>query len=126
MALNRNVTLDEYEVIAHIADFTTGTPAAYTRAMSKGEVIKVAAVQHGTSAGSTNTITVSINGTAITGGTIPIVAGAAGAVTTTLITNPGITARVDDGDTIGFVSDGAANDGTVPATYIAVMRNRRG
>ena len=127
MALHRNVTLDEVEVPCYFPEITTaaGGVVAYTVSPIKGEIIQLKATQYASTAGTDTVITVAVNTTNITGGTITIPASAAGTVTSTLIDNPGITALVNENDVIRFTSNFAANDSTVPATCSAIIRNRR-
>lgn len=126
MALPNNTTLDEVEAWAYLADVTTGTPAAYTVSPIRGELVRVKATQYATLAGTDNVITVKVNGTTVTGATITMVtAGDAAGDTTEVVIPTGSTVRVNEGDSIGFLSGGEADNATVPAMFTAVIRNRR-
>jgi hypothetical protein len=125
MALPRNSQLGETLAVAHMADITTGTPAGYTTATRKGRIISIKAAAQGTLAGSDTVLTVSINGTNITGGTITLTAGAAGSgYATDLSAVRDGTNLVSEGDKIKFLSDGGSNDSTVACNCIAVISSR--
>ena len=126
MAYPVNHTLDEIEAWAYLADVSTGTPAAFTYAPIRGEIVRVKAVQYATIAGTDCTVVPKINGTAITGGTITLeTTGDAAGDTTEVTISPGSTARVAEGDTISFVSGGECDNATVPCMFTATIRARR-
>jgi hypothetical protein len=125
MAYLNTPVLDEVEAWAYMAD-VTGANVAYTIAPIYGEVVRVKAVRYGTIAGTDNVITVKINGTAITGGTISMetTADAAGDTDEVDIA-PHSTALCDVGSVISFHSGGEADDSTTPCMFCAVIRKRR-
>ena len=82
----------------------------------KGRIVSIKAAAQGTLAGSDTVLTVAINGTNITGGTITLTAGAAGNAYETDLTDLS-TNLVREGDKIRFTSNGGSNDGTVYGGY---------
>ena len=122
----RNTTWDHVNVPCYFADITTGTPAAYTYVPCRGELVGFKLTQYATTATTNTVITPNVNGTAVVGGAITVVAtgDAAGDVTSVFL-SPGTTINVNEGDYIGYTSDGGADDATVPAIVQATIRLRR-
>jgi hypothetical protein len=103
--------------IAILQHWNDGTSIRETR------IVSIKAAAQGTLAGSDTVLTVAINGTYITGGTITLTAAAAGnAYETDLADLTDSTNLVREGDKIRFTSNGGSNDGTVACNCMAVIR----
>ena len=92
-----------------MADITTGTPAGYGAAPCKGYIENLWATPQGTLAGSDTVLTVAINSTNITGGTITVSAAAAGLTYQAALTDLRDSSNyVNEGDKICFTSNGGS------------------
>jgi hypothetical protein len=104
----------------HLADFTTGTPSVYLAAPQAGRIIYATAVPQGNSTGS-STLTMKVNGAAITNGTLAL---STTAGTATALDLHGLLDHTNDVSE-NFTSDGASTDGTVAANVQVVIRPTR-
>ena len=127
MALPVNRTLDTKTLSGiYMADVTTDTPSAFVTSPLRGQITGFRSVLHGALAGSDTVITLKVNGDAVTGATLTMAAGGAAGDTDEGTPTPGTpTAYVEPGDSIEFASGGESDDGTVPASFLVEISNRR-
>jgi hypothetical protein len=125
MALPVNRPLQEWNLDVHLADITTSgaTADAYVPCPFRGRLVRVYASQYVHASGGACVISTAINGTAISGAsmTFAVTTGLPGFVYSATPTDSSVT-HFNEGDVIRFRSSGAATDGTVPATFTAVVR----
>lgn len=125
MALPANRPLTEWNLDVHLADITTSgaTAVCYVPAPFRGRITRVYAAQYNTATGGAAIITTAINGVTVSGCTMTfsVTSGLAGNVYTGVPTDRSVT-HFNEGDAISFTSDGAPTNGTVPATFTAVVR----
>jgi hypothetical protein len=127
MALSVNRPLDTKILSGiHMADVTTGTPSAFVTCPMRGQITGFRSALYGALSGSSTVITLKVNGTAVAGATLTMAAGGAAGDCDEGTPTPGTTtAYVEAGDSIEFASDGGSNNGTVPATFLVEISNRR-
>lgn len=120
MALpNPHPTLKEQTVGCHTASSGATPIAAVTLAPFRGQIVKVKAILAGTLTGDA-TVTVAINGTTVTGGTLTLTA--SGSVVGTLFTaTPTAANNVNEDDAISF-TPASGTGTTIPCTFLAVIR----
>jgi hypothetical protein len=120
MPLPTNHPLNESIVYAHSPSVGGSPVTAYARAPFRGKVIKVGSVLYGAITTADATVATTINGTAITGGSITITqsGSAAGQVHTATPTGAN---DVNEDDTISFPPAGASG-ANVAAQFFAVIR----
>ena len=103
------------------------TPAAYIPSPLRGVIRRIyAALYSGVSGGST-IVTAAVNGTAFATLTFTSGNASAGYVVTPGAGDTQVNALgfpVNEADTISFTSDGGSADGTIPATFTAVLRRQ--
>ena len=116
--------IGDVNVSCHLADFTTGTPSVYMAAPESGRIIYATAVPQGNSTGS-STLTMKVNGVAITGGTLALSTTAGNTTANDLHNLLDHTNDVTENDKISFTSDGASTDGTVACNVQVVIRPTR-
>lgn len=115
MALPENRPLSEAYVFAYSSSIGATPIVAYARSPVRGRILKVGCIQNGAVTG-TSTIAVAVNGTAVTGGSITVTAGAAGALFEATPTGAN---TVNEGDVISFTPSGAT--GTVTGALSVVI-----
>ena len=120
MALPSNHPLTIVQLFAHTPSVGASPVAGYTRSHVRGKVIEVGVVLGGTITTADATIATTINGTAITGGSLT--ATAAGSVGGSRFSAmPTAANDVNEGDYISFTPSGASG-ASIPATFYAVIR----
>ena len=121
MAYPNTARIGDVVASGHLADFTTGTPSLYMAAPESGRIIYVTAVPQGNSTGA-STLTLKVNGTAVTGGTLQLSTTAGTTTTNDLHGLLDGTNDVFENDKISFTSDGASSDGTVACNVQVLIR----
>ena len=134
MALPVNRPLQEIALSAHLKDVTTSGAelcATYIPAPFRGRIERVYATLYATATGTASNITVTkrdaISGLTVTvSGLTMALATASGVAGQTFTASPahplGVPASISEGNSIGFISDGAGADATVPCHFTAVLR----
>jgi hypothetical protein len=118
MALPTNHKFTEVQAEAYSPSVGASPVTAYTRAPFRGKIIKLGAVLYGTLTGDA-TVACTINGTAVTGGTLTLTAsGSAGGSTFTAI--PTAAFNVNEDDYISFPPSGG-NGTSIAAAFFAVV-----
>jgi hypothetical protein len=120
MALPRNVPLDEHTVYCHSPSVGGSPIAAVTRAPFRGKIVKVGSVLGGAITSADCTVTVAINGTTVTGGTLTI-ANTSSAVGDLDVAYPTAANNVNEDDVIKF-TPASASGSNIPATFFAVIQ----
>jgi hypothetical protein len=110
--------LNDYFLTCHLADVAAASTVAGVVVPDAGTVIEIRSVTLATTNGEA-TLTSYINSTAITGGTITIAN--AGTAPDKDYCYPTAANRVEEGDFLGVVTDGAGST-TVPVTITFVIR----
>lgn len=120
MALPVPRPISEIAVSANLVDISTAS-SCFTVAPCRGRIVRAYSTIYGAITGADAVWTMEINGTAITGVSVTVAnsGSAAGDVDIGLPTAES-TARVNEGDTIEFISDGASST-AIAATFVAVI-----
>jgi hypothetical protein len=120
MPLPLNHPVNEAVVHAHSPSVGASAVTAYARSPFRGKVIKVGSVLYGAITTADATVATTINGTAITGGSITITqsGSAAGQVNTA---TPSAANDVNEDDYISFPPTGAGG-ANIAASFFAVMK----
>lgn len=120
MALPINRPISETIAPAYMAD-SSAASSAFTVAPCRGRIVRAYSTIYNAITGTNSVWTMKINGTAITGVSVTITqsGSAAGDVDSGEPTSLA-TSTVNEGDTIEFVSDGAAST-TCPTMFVAVI-----
>jgi hypothetical protein len=122
------MSLREHNLDVHLANVTTSgaTAVAYVPVPFTGVVVRAYGCQYASVSGAPTTVTVSkidsLTGTSATIGTIVFATGAATGLVTQAADVSALGVGVSEGDAIAFTSDGASDNGTVPATFTAILR----
>jgi len=120
MALPNNHPLTIVQVVAHTPSVGASPVAGYTRSYVRGKVTEVGVVLGGTITTADATIATTINGTAITGGSITATASSSAGGSRFSVVPTGAN-DVNEGDYISFAPSGASGT-SIPATFYAVIR----
>lgn len=120
MALTTNHPLNERVVWAFSRSVGNSAETAYTVSPCRGKVIKVGVVLHAAITTADGTVATTINGTAITGGSITITQSGSAAGSAFSAT-PTAANTVAEGDYISFPPTGASGT-TVGAMFYAIIR----
>jgi hypothetical protein len=122
MALTVNhPLLKEQTVQAHSASIGASAATAYTTARFRGKIVKLIGVTGGVITTADATVTCSINGTAITGGSFVITSTSAAAGQVFSATPTGANTVVED-DVISFAPSGGSA-ASIPGTFQAVIQS---
>lgn len=119
MALPVNNPISRYALSAHLADVSTDS-TAYAVVPMRGRIVKAWSVISNAITGTDCGWALEVNGTAITGATATITqsGSAAGDVDSATPSSPNN--YVNEGDYIGFNSDGASST-TTPTTFVVLI-----
>src|SRR5258708_2950359 len=118
MALTDLHPVSELQVNAFTSSLGSTPIATYVRAPFRGKVLKGGVVQSAAVTG-TSTVAVAIAGTAITGGSVAVTAGAAGGHFSAV---PTAVNDVNEDDVISFTPSGATSSAGVTGACYAVIR----
>lgn len=120
MALQENQTIDRVYLSANLVDISTAS-SAFVVSPVRGRIVKAWSVIYGAITSADAVWTMEINGTAITGVSVTVAnsGSAAGDVDSGTPTSE-TTNRVNPGDTIEFVSDGASST-AIAATFVVAI-----
>jgi len=120
MALATNHPFTEVQIQAHSPSIGASSVTAYARAPFRGKVVKVGCLIYGAITTADATVATTINGAAITGGSITVTqSGSAAGQMFTAIPNGANT--VNEDDYISFPPTGASGS-NIAATFFAVIQ----